>query len=87
LYSEAAEALCEAFEGKKDIAWSRLVVALEAAKLVSTVERDLLASVIQAAESMADEERLDYYRAELRKLAMNAQQEAALTSRSFTHVA
>lgn len=78
LYSEAAEALCDAFDGKKDLAWTRLIVVLEGARVISSAERDVLASVIQAAEYMDDVERSDYYRSELTKLAVDAQAEAAL---------
>ena len=38
----------------------------------------MLASVIQVAEHMGDEERADYYRQELQKFAMDAQLESQL---------
>jgi len=77
-YSEAAEAMCEAYEGKDDVAITRLIVALEKSRAISADQRDMLASIIQVAEHMGDDERADYYMQELKKIAVEVQRDSQL---------
>jgi hypothetical protein len=77
-YADAAEAMVEAYQGNSDIAVTRLIVSLEKSRAISTDQRDMLASVIQVAEHMGDDERADYYRQELQKFAVDAQRETQL---------
>ena len=77
-YADCAEAMVEAYEGNSDIATTRLIVALEKSRAISTDQRDMLASIIQIAEHMGDGERADYYKQELQKFAMDTQRETQL---------
>ena len=77
-YADVTEAMCEAYEGNSDIAVTRLIIALEKSRAISTDQRDMLASVIQIAEHMGDDERADYYLQELQKLAIDVQRDSQL---------
>lgn len=77
-YAEAAEAMCEAYEGMGDVAITRLIMSLEKSRAITADQRDMLASIIQVAEHMGDDERADYYMQELQKLAVEAQRETQL---------
>jgi Tfp pilus assembly protein PilF len=77
-YADASEAMCEAYEGNGDVALTRLIVALEKSRAISADQRDMLASIIQIAEHMGDDERADYYMQELKKLAVDVQRDSQL---------
>lgn len=78
LYAEFAEALCDAFEGNRDLAETRLTVALEKSKVITSAGRDALATIIQVCRQLDESDRAEYYRGELRALVLESQKSAAL---------